>query len=111
VREGLETRLAGSFRPALNLADGIAVIETAPSEGEGERITYSEKFACPVCDGLGMELFFDERLVVPDQGLTLLQGAIAPWAKSKSPYFTQTIDAMAKHYGFDKKAKWKDLPD
>ena len=58
-----------------------------------------------------MELFFDERLVVPDQGLTLMQGAIAPWAKSKSPYFTQTIDAMSKHYGFDKKAKWKDLPE
>ncbi len=135
VREGLETRLADSFRTALNLADGIAVIETAPAEGEGQRTTYSEKFACPVsgftiaeieprlfsfnapfgacpvCDGLGMELFFDERLVVPDQGLTLAQGAIAPWAKSKSPYFTQTIDAMAKHYGFDKKAKWKDLPE
>ena len=135
VRPGLETRLADSFRTALNLADGIAIIETAPAEGEGERITYSENFACPVsgftipeieprlfsfnapfgacpvCDGLGMELFFDERLVVPDQGLTLLQGAIAPWAKSKSPYFTQTIEALSKHYAFDKKAKWVDLPE
>jgi excinuclease ABC subunit A len=135
VREGLETRLADSFRTALNLADGIAVIETAPAEGDPERITYSEKFACPVsgftiaeieprlfsfnapfgacpvCDGLGMELFFDERLVVPDQSLTLLGGALAPWAKSKSPYFTQTIEAIAKHYQFDKKTKWKDLPD
>ncbi len=135
VRDGLETRLADSFRTALNLADGIAVIETAPAEGDPERITYSEKFACPVsgftiaeieprlfsfnapfgacpvCDGLGMELFFDDRLVVPDQSLTLLGGAIAPWAKSKSPYFTQTIEAMSKHYGFDKKAKWKDLPE
>ncbi len=135
VRDGLQTRLADSFRTALNLADGIAVIETAPAEGEPVRITYSEKFACPVsgftiaeieprlfsfnapfgacpvCDGLGMELFFDERLVVPDQSLTLAQGAIAPWAKSKSPYFTQTVDAMATHYGFDKKKKWKDLPD
>ena len=135
VREGLETRLADSFRTALNLADGIAVVELAPTEGEGQRITYSEKFACPVsgftiaeieprlfsfnapfgacpvCDGLGMELFFDERLIVPDQGLTLVQGEIAPWAKSKSPYFLQTIDAMAAHYGFDKKKKWKDLPE
>ena len=137
VREGLETRLADSFRTALNLADGIAVIETAPAEGEGDpqRITYSEKFACPVsgftiaeieprlfsfnapygacpvCDGLGMELFFDERLVVPDQSLTLLGGAIAPWSKSKSPYFTQTIEAISKHYAFDKKTKWKDLPE
>ncbi len=135
VREGLETRLADSFRTALNLADGIAVIETAPAEGEPQRITYSEKFACPVsgftiaeieprlfsfnapfgacpaCDGLGVELFFDERLVVPDQNLTLLQGALAPWAKSKSPYFTQTIEALAAHYQFDRKTKWKDLPD
>ncbi len=135
VKDGIQIRLADSFRTALNLADGIAVMETAPAEGDGIRITYSEKFACPVsgftiaeieprlfsfnapfgacpaCDGLGVELFFDERLVVPDQNLTLAQGAIAPWAKSKSPYFTQTIDAMAIHYGFDKKKKWKDLPD
>ena len=135
VKEGLETRLADSFRTALNLADGIAVVELAPAEGEGQRITYSEKFACPVsgftiaeieprlfsfnapfgacpaCDGLGVELFFDERLIVPDQGLTLVQGAIGPWAKSKSPYFLQTIDAMAAHYGFEKKTKWKDLPE
>jgi excinuclease ABC subunit A len=137
VREGIETRLADSFRTALNLADGIAVIELADGK-EGEeptRITYSEKFACPVsgftiaeieprlfsfnapfgacpvCDGLGMELFFDERLVVPDQNLTLMQGAIAPWAKSKSPYLTQTMEALSKHYGFNLKAKWKDLPE
>ncbi|MDZ4067468.1 MAG: excinuclease ABC subunit UvrA, partial [Tabrizicola sp.] len=135
VKEGIETRLADSFRTALNLADGIAVIELADSGDEPQRITYSEKFACPVsgftiaeieprlfsfnapfgacpvCDGLGMELFFDDRLVVPDQNLTLLQGAIAPWSKSKSPYFTQTIEALAIHYGFDKKTKWKDLSD
>ena len=136
VREGLETRLADSFRTALNLADGIAILETAVAEGETpERTTFSEKFACPVsgftipeieprlfsfnapfgacpaCDGLGVELFFDERLIVPDQGLTLAQGAVAPWAKSKSPYFTQTIEALSKHYGFDRKAKWKDLPE
>ena len=135
VRDGLQVRLADSFRTALNLADGIAILETAPSEGEPERLVFSEKFACPVsgftipeieprlfsfnapfgacpvCDGLGVELFFDERLVVPDQGLTLLQGAIAPWAKSKTPYFVQTIEALANHYKFDRKKKWKDLPE
>ena len=134
VREGMETRLADSFRTALDLADGIAVLETAPAEGEPERITFSEKFACPVsgfsipeieprlfsfnapdgacphCDGLGMELFFDERLVVPDAQLKVADGAIAPWRKGKSPYFLQTIDAIAKHYDFDKNARWKDLP-
>ena len=135
IRSGLETRLADSFRTALDLADGIAILETAPSEGEPERITFSEKFACPVsgftipeieprlfsfnapfgacpaCDGLGVELFFDERLVVPDQNLKIVDGALAPWRKGKSPYFTQTIDAIAKHYEFDKNAKWKELPE
>ncbi|NAZ36024.1 excinuclease ABC subunit UvrA [Rubellimicrobium sp. CFH 75288] len=135
VRPGLETRLADSFRTALDLADGIAVLETAPAEGEGERITFSEKFACPVsgftiaeieprlfsfnapygacpaCDGLGSEMVFDERLVVPDVTRKLNAGAIAPWARSKSPYVTQTIEALARHYAFDKTARWKDIPE
>jgi excinuclease ABC subunit A len=132
VREGLETRLADSFRTALDLADGIAILETA--QDEPERTVFSEKFACPVsgftipeieprlfsfnapfgacpdCDGLGMELFFDERLVVPDQGLKIYDGALAPWRKGKSPYFLQTIEAIARHFEFDKNTKWKDLP-
>ncbi|MFV2052551.1 excinuclease ABC subunit UvrA [Aliiroseovarius sp. YM-037] len=134
VREGMETRLADSFRTALDLADGIAVLETAPKDGEPERHTFSEKFACPVsgftiseieprlfsfnapfgacpeCDGLGVELFFDERLVVPDAALKLYDGALAPWRKGKSPYFLQTIEAIARHYEFDKNTPWKDLP-
>ncbi|MEX0277167.1 MAG: excinuclease ABC subunit UvrA [Ruegeria sp.] len=135
VREGMETRLADSLRTALDLADGIAVLETAPREGDPERITFSENFACPVsgftipeieprlfsfnapfgacpdCDGLGVELFFDERLVVPDQTLRLYDGALAPWRKGKSPYFLQTIEAIARHYEFDKNTPWKDLPE
>ncbi len=134
VREGLETRLADSFRTALDLASGIAILETAPPEAEGERITFSENFACPVsgftipeieprlfsfnaplgacpdCDGLGAELFFDERLIVPDAALKIYDGAIAPWRKGKSPYFLQTIEAIARHYEFDRKTPWKDLP-
>jgi excinuclease ABC subunit A len=135
VRDGLQTRLADSFRTALDLADGIAILETAPTEGESERTTFSEKFACPVsgftipeieprlfsfnapfgacpdCGGLGVELFFDERLVVPDQALRVGDGAIAPWRKGKSPYFLQTIEALAKHYKFDRNARWRDLPE
>ena len=139
VREGLETRLADSFRTALDLASGIAILETAPRGEDGEtpepeRVTFSENFACPVsgftipeieprlfsfnapfgacpvCDGLGMELFFDERLVVPDAAVTLAGGALAPWRKGKSPYFLQTIEAIAKHYEFDAKLAWRDLP-
>ncbi|MBZ8119036.1 excinuclease ABC subunit UvrA [Roseovarius sp. LXJ103] len=133
VREGLETRLADSLRTALDLADGIAILETAPKEGDPERMVFSEKFACPVsgftipeieprlfsfnapfgacpdCDGLGMELFFDERLVVPDQNLKIYDGALAPWRKGKSPYFLQTIEAIAKHYEFNQNTRWKDL--
>ncbi|EPX82745.1 excinuclease ABC, A subunit [Rubellimicrobium thermophilum DSM 16684] len=135
VRPGLETRLADSFRTALDLADGIAVLETAPPEGKPERITFSEKFACPVsgftipeieprlfsfnapygacpaCGGLGAEMFFDERLIVPDVTRRLSQGAIAPWARAKSPYSAQTIEALAAHYGFDPNACWRDLPE
>jgi len=137
VRPGTETRLADSLRTALDLADGIAILEMAEApEGQPpERLTFSEKFACPVsgftipeieprlfsfnapygacpvCDGLGVELFFDERLVVPDAMLRLEDGAIAPWRKGKSPYFLQTIEALAKHYKFDAKKPWRDLPD
>ncbi len=132
IREGLETRLADSFRTALDLADGITFLET--TDDDPERITFSEKFACPVsgftipeieprlfsfnapfgacpdCDGLGVELFFDERLIVPDQNLKVYDGALAPWRKGKSPYFLQTIESIARHYEFDRNEKWKDLP-
>ena len=137
IKEDMATRLADSFRTALDLADGIAILETAPHEGvsEIERITFSENFACPVsgftipeieprlfsfnapfgacpdCDGLGKELYFDERLVVPDQTLRIKDGALAPWRKGKSPYFLQTIEAIAKHFDFDPSTRWKDLSD
>ena len=137
IKEDMATRLADSFRTALDLADGIAILETAPHEGvsEIERITFSENFACPVsgftipeieprlfsfnapfgacpdCDGLGKELYFDERLVVPDQTLRIKDGALAPWRKGKSPYFLQTIEAIATHFDFDPSTRWKDLND
>ena len=133
IGEGIETRLADSFRTALDLADGITVLETETDSGDWDRHTFSERFACPVsgftipeieprlfsfnapfgacpdCDGLGVELFFDERLIVPDQSLTVYDGALAPWRKGKSPYFLQTIESIAKHYNFKRSVKWKDL--
>ena len=99
-----------------------------------ERIIFSEKFACPVsgftipeveprlfsfnnpfgacpaCGGLGVEQKIDPDLVIPDKEATLKRGAIAPWAKSSSPYYIQTLEALAKHYRFALTAKWKDLP-
>ena len=137
VRAGMEQRLAESFETALSLADGIAIAEYADlHEGESEprRITYSANFACPVsgftipeieprlfsfnnpfgacptCDGLGQQLKVDEGLVVPDKDLDLMHGAIAPWAKSTSPYQTQTLQALAEHYGFSLDKPWNKLP-
>ena len=134
IREGLESRLADSLRTSLDLADGITIIETVPEESDTkEELTFSEKFACPVsgftipeieprlfsfnapygacpkCDGLGVELFFDEQLVVPDFSLSIYDGAIAPWRKGKSPYYLQTIESISKHYNFDMKLPWLDL--
>jgi excinuclease ABC subunit A len=99
-----------------------------------ERLTFSEKFACPVsgftipeieprlfsfnnpfgacpkCGGLGVEQHLDADLVIPDKERSLRKGAIAPWAKSSSPYYTQTLTALGKHYKFTLDTKWKDLP-
>ena len=66
--------------------------------------------ACPACDGLGIEQKVDADLVVPDRNMTLRKGAITPWARSTSPYYTQTLEALAKHYKFTLDTKWKDLP-
>jgi excinuclease ABC subunit A len=99
-----------------------------------ERILFSEKFACPVsgftipeieprlfsfnnpygacpaCGGLGVEQHIDEDLVIPDKEMSLRKGAIAPWAKSSSPYYIQTLTALGKFYKFTLDTKWKDLP-
>ncbi|MEJ2625559.1 MAG: excinuclease ABC subunit UvrA [Pseudolabrys sp.] len=99
-----------------------------------ERLIFSEKFACPVsgftiseieprlfsfnnpfgacpeCGGLGLEQHIDAELVIPNKDATLRKGAIAPWAKSSSPYYTQTLAALGKHYRFTLDTKWKDLP-
>ena len=119
------------MRTALDLADGIAVLETAPREGAPERLTFSERFACPVsgftipeieprlfsfnapfgacpdCDGLGVDAVLRPALMVPDPALSLVDGAIAPWRKGKSPYFIQTIEAIARHYGFKPRTRWR----
>jgi excinuclease ABC subunit A len=130
VREGLGTRLAESLETALDLAGGIALVENADS---GEETVFSAKFACPVsgftipeieprlfsfnnpfgacptCDGLGTKLFFDPELVVPDERLSLREGAVAPWANSTSQYYSQTLDSLARHYKASTNEPWKDL--
>ena len=136
VRPGIETRLADSFETAITLADGIAYTEPpdAPKDGSA-RTTFSSRFACPVsgftieeieprlfsfnsphgacpaCDGLGLETFFDAALVVPDERRPLNAGAVAPWASSQTPYYDQTLQGLAKHFKVKMTTPWADLPE
>jgi excinuclease ABC subunit A len=81
------------------------------SEIEPRLFSFNNPFgACPACGGLGVEQKIDPDLVIPDKDLSLRKGAIAPWAKSTSPYYTQTLEALAKHFRFTLDTKWKDLP-
>ena len=138
IKDDLGNRLADSLEVALGLTDGIAVAEMADTNSEGEdpeRLIFSARFACPVsgftideieprlfsfnnpfgacpaCDGLGTQFFIDPVAVVPDGGLSLYKGAIAPWSRSTSPYYTQTLEALARHYGFKMSSAWNDLPE
>ena len=131
VRAGTEQRLADSFETALGLADGVVYAENADT---GERTIFSSRFACPVsgftieeieprlfsfnsphgacpaCDGLGVETFFDPAMVVPDERLPLAGGAIAPWTGSQSPYYDQTLQSIARHYKVSTRTPWEELP-
>ncbi|MGI9379467.1 MAG: excinuclease ABC subunit UvrA, partial [Methyloligellaceae bacterium] len=108
----------------------------AKAAEESERITFSARFACPVsgftieeieprlfsfnnpfgacakCDGLGTELKFERELVVPDTSLSLREGAVAPWSRTgnTSPYYTQTLEALCKHFKVSMTKAWKDHP-
>ncbi|UVC11061.1 excinuclease ABC subunit UvrA [Rhizobium sp. TH2] len=100
-----------------------------------ERVMFSEKFACPVsgftipeieprlfsfnnpfgacpsCDGLGSQQKIDADLIVPEANRTLRDGAVAPWAKSSSPYYNQTLEALGKAYGFKLSNRWSELSE
>jgi excinuclease ABC subunit A len=150
VRGDIASRLADSLETALRLADGIAYAEFADGQEAGsaesatgkgkegknaKRLTFSEKFACPVsgftiaeieprlfsfnnpfgacpvCSGIGHEMKIDPERIVPDETRSLKAGAIAPWAKSSSPFYTQTLTALAKSYRFSLATPWKDLSE
>ena len=132
VKPGLEVRLADSFEAALGLADGVVYAENAT---DGARTVFSSRFACPVsgfsieeieprlfsfnsphgacpkCDGLGVEQFFDPQLVVPDERVALAGGAIAPWAGAQSEYYDQTLASLAKHLKVSTRTPWHELPE
>ena len=131
VREGIASRLADSFETALAMSDGVVYAEHPDGTN---RTVFSSRFACPVsgftieeieprlfsfnsphgacpaCDGLGMESFFDPQLVVPDERLGLADGAVAPWTGAQSPYYDQTLQSLARHYKITTKTPWNDLP-
>src|SRR5438552_4354674 len=128
----LGNRLADSFETALELADGIAITENADT---GEQTIFSAKFACPVsgftipeieprlfsfnnpfgacpaCDGLGTKLYFDPGLVVHDDSRNLHDGAVSPWSHSSSPYYTQTLQSIARHFKQSMHTPWHELPE
>jgi excinuclease ABC subunit A len=132
VRADLGNRLADSLETALDLADGLVIVEEADG---GARHLFSAKFACPVsgftideieprlfsfnnpfgacpaCDGLGAKLEIDPALVVPDGELSLAGGAILPWAGSSSPYYGQTLDSLARHFRVSTATPWNELPE
>ena len=131
IRASSRQRIADSVETALGLADGLCLLETADGE---TKITFSSKFACPVsgftipeieprlfsfnnphgacpaCDGLGAEYYFDPDLVLPDPRMSLRDGAIAPWAKSTSKYYLQTLESLCRHYKVSLDAPFADLP-
>ncbi|RTE49525.1 excinuclease ABC subunit UvrA [Actinobaculum sp. 352] len=136
ARDSMKSRLTDSVETALRLADGLVVIEQVDLEGDDpqRRRRYSEKRscpndhvlaleeieprtfsfnapygACPACDGIGSKLEVDPELVIPDDSLTLRQGAIAPWSGHQD-FFTRQLEALGEELDFDVDTPWSELP-
>ena len=139
INTSLGNRLAESVETAINLANGLLFVEyeneTLPKKYRKiEKIIFSTKFACPEsgftieeieprlfsfnspygaceeCDGIGVKLNVDPKLVIPNEKKTIADGAIEPWSKATSMYYVQTLTSLAKHYKFSLNDKWEKLP-
>jgi len=139
VQKGDKTRsrLADSLETALRLAEGVVRVEAPGKSADApprESFLFSERFACPTCGisypemsprffsfnnphgacsacaGLGTKMYFDPDLIVPNESLSLREGAVAPWEKRTSVIFRQTLTSLASHYKFDINKPWKKLP-
>ena len=132
VRADIAQRLSESFENALNLANGIVLV--ASMDNQFSELTFSAKFACSacgyslseleprlfsfnnpvgacsVCDGLGVDQFFDPQRVIHDETASLAEGAIRGWDR-KSNYYFCLLESLAKHYGFDVNSAFCDLND
>ncbi len=138
LNSNLGNRLADSVETAINLSDGLLIVEyeneTLPKKlRKRESITFSSKFSCPEsgftieeieprlfsfnspygaceeCEGIGHNLNVDPKLVVSDTKKSLQDGAIEPWSKSTSLYYAQTLASIAKHYQISLSEPWKKL--
>ena len=133
MKDEVRKRLADSIETAVALAEGLVEIELVDEKGPERTMVFSERFACPVhgpslveleprifsfnsphgacprCTGLGSQMEIDPELVVPDPGLSIGEGAIAPWAASASDYYDQLTQAIAERYGVDLETPWQDL--
>ncbi len=134
----LGNRLAEGIETAVNLSNGLLYVEyqneTLPEKfRKTEKLIFSTKFACPEsgftieeieprlfsfnspygaceeCEGIGVKLNVDPKLVVPDEKKSISDGAIEPWSKSTTMYYAQTLSALAKHYDFSLTDKWSKL--
>ena len=132
VRSDLATRLAESFETALELSGGTAVVADMDNP-EAEELVFSANFACPhcgysvpeleprffsfnnpagacpTCDGLGVQQFFDESRVVQNESISLAGGAVKGWDR-RNFYYYQMLTSLAKHYKFDIETPYEDLP-
>ena len=131
MKDGIRKRLRDSLEIAVHKGDGLVRIAAA----DGGETLYSEKYACPdcgismpplaprvfsfnnpygacpECNGLGSRMHFAPDLVVPDAGLSLREGAIAPWANRSSLYYFNLLDTLAEHYDFDINMPFSNLPE
>ena len=139
LNSNIGNRLADSVETALNLSNGLLIVEyedeTLPKKfRKMESILFSSKFSCPEsgftieeieprlfsfnspfgaceeCEGIGHNLNVDPNLVIPNDKLSIQDGAIEPWSKSTSLYYAQTLASLAKHYKFSLTDPWKKLP-
>lgn len=132
VRDDMQLRLAESFETALKLANGLASV--AWMDGDGEDMIFSANYACPhcgwslteleprlfsfnapagacpTCDGLGVEQFFDPQRVISNPHLSLASGAVRGWDRRNAYYF-QMLTSLADYYGFDVEVPWEDLSE
>ncbi|MHC8597111.1 excinuclease ABC subunit UvrA [Arenicellales bacterium IMCC55707] len=136
VKPDISQRLAESFETALGIADGLALVQVLPKDGEvdGAEMLFSARYACPhcgynlseleprlfsfnnpagacsKCDGLGVRQFFDPAIVIHDESLGLAAGAISGWDRRNAFYF-QMLNCLSEHYGFDIEKPFRHLPE